>query len=103
MKFLRRSDVLFLFVAYLLTWVFLLGLDAVRLQRESLKRIDLESSLVRSYGLTDLCLTSESRYTRHPSMADLHAPLQDHPLALEHYPSGSLIPPPPHYTRRSTP
>jgi hypothetical protein len=29
-------------------------------------------------------------------MADRHAPFQDHPLSLEHFPSGSLIAPPPH-------
>ncbi|NVN92812.1 MAG: hypothetical protein HXX11_19750 [Desulfuromonadales bacterium] len=81
----------------------LLGYDALRLGSESRTRIALESALVRDYGLTDLCLSSEARYTRHPSMADLHAPFQDHPLALEHFPSGSLIPPPAHLTRRSMP
>jgi hypothetical protein len=44
-------------------------------------------------GLTDLALFTEARYTRHPSQADLHSAVQDHPLALEHFPSGSLIPP----------
>jgi hypothetical protein len=33
-------------------------------------------------------------------MADLHAPFQDHPGALEHFPSGGLISPPPHLSRR---
>jgi hypothetical protein len=41
--------------------------------------------------ITDLCLVTEARYTRHPAMADRHAPFQDHPGALEHFPSGSLI------------
>jgi hypothetical protein len=50
--------------------------------------------LVVQLGLTDLCLFTEARYTRHPSQADLHSPLQDHPLALEHFPSGSLMPAP---------
>jgi hypothetical protein len=45
--------------------------------------------------LTDLCLFTEARYTRHPSQADFHAPFQDSPLALEYFPSGSLMPPPP--------
>ncbi|MCK7500019.1 MAG: hypothetical protein MZW92_64010 [Comamonadaceae bacterium] len=44
--------------------------------------------------LTDLCLFTEARYTRHPSQADLHSAFQDHPLALEHFPTGSLIVPP---------
>ncbi len=51
-------------------------------------------ALVRQLQLTDLCLFTEARYTRHPSQADLHSAFQDHPLALEHFPSGSLLLPP---------
>lgn len=51
--------------------------------------------IVRVLTLTDLCLVTEARYTRHPSMADLHTPFQDHPLSLEHFPSGSFIAVPP--------
>ena len=50
--------------------------------------------LVRRLQLTDLCLFTEARYTRNPAMADRHAPFQDHPMALEHFPSGSLVTPP---------
>ncbi len=50
--------------------------------------------IAKELQLTDLCLFTETRYTRHPSLADLHAPFQDHPLALEHFPSGSLVAPP---------
>lgn len=50
--------------------------------------------LVRELQLTDLCLFTEARYTRHPSQADRHAPFQDGPLSLEHFPSGSLLAPP---------
>jgi hypothetical protein len=50
--------------------------------------------LVRKLQLTDLCLFTEARYTRHPAMSDRHAPFQDHPMALEHFPSGSLVTPP---------
>jgi len=53
-------------------------------------------ALVKQLDLTDLVLFTDARYTRHPSMADRHTPFQDHPLSLEHFPSGSLIPPPPH-------
>ncbi len=52
------------------------------------------AEIVKALRLTDLCLFTEARYTRHPSMADLFSPFQDHPLALEHFPSGSLLPPP---------
>lgn len=53
-------------------------------------------TLVRELELTDLALFTEARYTRHLALADRHTPFQDHPGALEHFPSGSLIPPPPH-------
>lgn len=45
----------------------------------------------RELGLTDLCLFTDARYARHPSQADWHGAFQDHPLALEHFPSGSLL------------
>lgn len=50
--------------------------------------------LVTQLRLTDLALFTEARYTRHLSQADLHSAFQDHPLALEHFPTGSLIAPP---------
>jgi hypothetical protein len=52
------------------------------------------SELVAALDLTDLALFTEARYTRHPTQADLHSAFQDHPLALEHFPSGSLVPAP---------
>jgi hypothetical protein len=54
------------------------------------------AEIVKVLGLTDLCLFTEARYTRHPSMADLSTPFQDHPMSLEHFPSGALMPVPPH-------
>ena len=51
---------------------------------------------VATWGLTDLALFTEARYTRHPSQADAHAAFQDHPGALEHFPTGALLPPPTH-------
>lgn len=56
--------------------------------------------IVRELGLADLCLFTEARYTRHPSMADLATAFQDHPSALEHFPSGSLVGPPAGLTAR---
>ncbi len=50
--------------------------------------------IARHMGITDLCLFTEARYTRHPAMADRHAPFQDHPTALEHFPTGSFVPAP---------
>jgi hypothetical protein len=62
--------------------------ERARQQRQS------SAVLVRHLGLTDLCLFTEARYTRHPAMADRHAAFQDHPIGLDHFPSGSLVAPP---------
>ncbi|MGD2116145.1 MAG: hypothetical protein PVG07_13915 [Acidobacteriota bacterium] len=51
-------------------------------------------ALVAELQLTDLALWSGSSYCRHPSQTDLFAPFSDHPAALEHFPAGSLVPPP---------
>ena len=53
-----------------------------------------ESKLAARLELTDLCLFTEARYTRHPSQADFDSAFQDYPGALDHFPSGSLIAPP---------
>jgi len=50
--------------------------------------------MVKTLMLTDLCLFTEARYTRHLSQADLNTAFQDHPLSLEHFPSGSFTQPP---------
>ena len=51
--------------------------------------------LVRQMQLTDLALWTGTNYCRHPSLADLFAPRSTHPSAMEHFPAGSLVPPPP--------
>ena len=63
-------------------------------------RLEASARLVRDLGLTDLALFTEARYTRHLTQADLHTAFQDHPLAFEHFPSGSLHVPPPHLRLR---
>lgn len=69
-------------------------LDAARHRPSAEAALKEREALVEKLRLTDLCLFTEARYTRHPSQADLHAAAQDHPLALEHFPTGSLIVPP---------
>lgn len=98
--FARKSDGFF---TALLTGGVLLGLmfmDAAISQRLDLDSVRQRREVVRVLTLTDLCLFTEARYTRHPSMADLHAPFQEHPMSLEHFPSGGLMPVPPHLNRR---
>ena len=59
-----------------------------------------KSALVRRLSLTDLCLFTEANYTRPPSMTDLATPFQDSPMSLEHFPSGALLQPPGHLSRK---
>ena len=68
--------------------------DAARLRTRRAAAQSERAGLAARLGLTDLCLFPEARYSRHLSQADLHSAFQDHPGALEHFPSGSLVPPP---------
>ena len=91
---MRKSTVFLLFTLWnaillvLLLWSGRYASGEARAMREASRL------MVQQLQLTDLCLFTEARYTRHPSMADLHSAFQDHPLALEHFPSGSLATPP---------
>ncbi len=58
-------------------------------------RVGREKAFVKKMGLTDICLFTEARYTRHLTQTDRHAAFQDAPMAWEHFPSGSLTVPPP--------
>ncbi len=69
----------------------LMFMDAVVSQRLDREFVRERRAIVRALTLTDLCLFTEARYTRHPSMTELHTPFQDHPMALEHFPSGSIM------------
>jgi hypothetical protein len=68
--------------------------DAYRLAATQSGNQAARTALARRLQLTDLALFSEARYTRHLSQADHHAPFQDHPGAIEHFPAGSLVGPP---------
>ncbi len=91
---MRNSDRL-LSLFLLLSGLFLLSLaDTLRSPPEHAERRFRVHALVAELGLTDPALFTEARYTRHLSQADLHSAFQDHPLALEHFPSGSILLPP---------
>lgn len=97
---LRGSDI---FIGFVLTGVLLLGLmfvDATVSRWIDQPRVEERRQLVAALALTDLCLFTEARYTRHPGLADLHSPFQNHPAALEHFPSGALLPVPDHLRPR---
>jgi hypothetical protein len=92
---LRRPSTLPLAALGLGLGLFLLTLmDAAWRGRDPHEALRPGRDLVTGLGLTDLALFTEARYTRHLTQADLHSAFQDHPLALDHFPSGSLVPPP---------
>jgi hypothetical protein len=90
----RKSS---LFITCLATQVVILGLllaHASYREKADGTFLPERNELVKKLDLTDLCLFTEASYTRHLTQADLHTPFQDHPLALEHFPSGSIFKPP---------
>jgi len=60
-------------------------------QRQAALRPNPTAAMVRALRLTDLTLFTEARYTRHLSQADAFSAFQDGPVALEHFPAGSLV------------
>lgn len=87
----HRAIVFFAIVLALFCSTFV---DAAYLRAARAAALAESGALAARLGLTDLSLFTEARYTRHPTQADLHSAFQDHPLAFEHFPSGSLMPPP---------
>ncbi len=84
-------------IIFLLGGALLLGLAGIHSWKFHQARAPVlaqTAQVVADLGLTDLCLTTEARYTRHLSQADRHAPFQSHPLSLDLFPSGSIIEPP---------
>jgi len=99
----RRTRLFALFTLGLLVLFGLMTVHAGLSRRAAAKALREEALLVRRLGLSDLCLSTEANYTRHLSLADFHTAFQDHPLALEHFPSGTFLGPPPHLRRTHGP
>lgn len=93
---MRRSSIFFIIVLSGLIGLSLILLHSSITIRERKDELHLKAKMVRVLGLTDLCLFTEARYTRNPSVADINTPFQDYPFSLEHFPSGSLMKPPGH-------
>ena len=85
--YLSLITLLFLVLAGLTVWAKLTSADFMA------HDLPARRELVGVLSLTDLSLWTEARYTRHPAMADLFSPFQDHPAAFEHFPAGSLMAP----------
>ena len=92
---LRRSNLFLFFLAVNIALLFLLFVHAGYRQRADAAVLRQKTEMVRTLGLTDICLFTEASYTRHLSQTDIHTPFQDLPMSLEHFPSGALVTPPP--------
>ena len=96
----RKSDIFFIVVALGAAAFGLMMAHAHHRNGNAGSGLKEKAMLVERLELTDLCLFTDARYARHPSMADLHTPFQDSPMAMEHFPSGTVILPPPHLRLR---
>ena len=91
---MRRSNAMGLFLAVTLVLWLASGVDAAVRSRAAAPVMGRMGAEVKALELTDLCLFTEARYTRHLSQADRNTPFQDHPFSFDHFPTGSLVAPP---------
>ena len=96
---MRKSDLFLFYLAVNVILLLLMFTHASLIKKAEMGSLKEKTEMVQRLGLTDLCLFTEASYTRHLSQADLHTPFQDSPMSLEHFPSGSLVTPPPHLSR----
>jgi hypothetical protein len=88
---MRPVQIFILIISFLLVLDTALYLRVLFLQ-EAVQRsaAPLNNIVTAGLGLTDLCLATEARYTRHPAVSDPLTPFMDHPGAIEHFPTGSF-------------
>ena len=96
---IQKSTIFFASAALTFLLFLVMATHASWSQRVDLEALQAKRLLVRGLQLTDIALFTDARYVRHLSQADLHTPFQEHPTALEHFPSGSLVSPPSMLTR----
>jgi len=91
---MRKSTVFLWYIFFNIVLLAALGMHSFFQREATSPWLDEKREMVRRLDLTDLCLFTEANYTRHLTQADGHVPFQDHPVSLEHFPSGSLLRPP---------
>ncbi len=91
---MRRSSAYLISASIVLLFFCGMFVHAALKQRKDAEVFDGMRMMAGVLQITDLCLFTDARYVRHLSQTDLHTPFQDHPGALEHFPSGSLVSPP---------
>ena len=87
---MRKSDSFLIYIFVCLFLFIATVVDSVRRQDSAVAMLGQRAAMVREFGLTDLALFTEARYTRHITQSDLHSAFQDHPMSFEHFPSGSM-------------
>ena len=86
--------VLGLFCALLFLAAFLYG-DAAEGRRAWDTKLLVLQKVVADLRLSDLAISTEARYTRHPAVSDSGVIGMDHPGGLDHFPSTLAFAPPP--------
>ncbi len=90
---MRPVSIFFIFLLLLFSLDALLFLHAKNQFSKNNELDSLFEITVSGLGITDLCISTEARYTRHYAISDSIVPYMDHPGAIEHFPSGSFWPP----------
>ncbi len=93
---MRPSQVFFTLIFLIIVGDGLLIVLTHHLRQQQHEQQDLLLSVTAALGLTDLCISTEARYTRHPAISDPVAPFMDHPGAIEHFPTGTFWSAPAH-------
>jgi len=87
---MRPSYFLFFLLVLLLSVDGYLYLSAQKEFAAHSKDQGIMRQVVATFGLSDLAVSTEARYTRHPAVSDTMAPFMDHPGSIEHFPTGSF-------------
>lgn len=87
---MRPASILLAIVTLILAADLLLLVAFTELRQQNASANLVMAALVKEYGLSDLAVATEARYTRHPAVSDPMAPFMDHPGAIEHFPTGSF-------------
>lgn len=91
---MRESSYFFIFISVSLLLLAGIYFDSrTEVSRLAKERRHIQE-IVKSLKLTDMSFSTDARYTRHPSQADLFSAFQDYPGSIEHFPTGSVIAPP---------
>lgn len=91
---MRRSYVFFLYLFLCIGVISGLVVSSYNRTVEFSRSFSDMREMTRVLQLTDIFISHDARYTRNPSQADLFSAFQDYPGSIEHFPSGSVVPPP---------